>query len=64
VVVAKVVAVPNDKDVVEAPKLPNEENGVLVFGLILVAPKVPKLEVVVDTDDGAGQLPIDDPKPN
>jgi hypothetical protein len=29
-----------------------------------VAPKVPKLEVVVDTDDGAGQLPIDDPKPN
>lgn len=62
--VANVVPVPNDKDVVEVPKFPNEEKGALVVGLMLVVPKLPKLVVVVAAVDDAGQPPVDDPKPN
>lgn len=58
------MAVPNDKDVVEAPTFPNDENGVLVVGLMLVVPKLPKLAVVAVAVDDAGQPPKDDPKPN
>lgn len=61
--VANVVLTPNDNEVVGAPTLPIEENGVFVACLLLVAPKLPKL-VVVDGVDDDGQLPCDVPKPN
>lgn len=47
---------------VGVPKVPNDENGALVVGLLFVVPMFPKLVVVAVVDDG--QPPKDDPKPN
>jgi len=57
------VLAPKDNEVVGAPTLPNEENGVFVVCLLAVAPKLPKL-VVVDGVVEDGQPPRDVPKPN